>query len=484
MNQVTAKKTVHGLGVFTLVMLITSAIDSVRNLPTTALFGTTLVFFFIFSAIVFLIPAGLVSAELASTWTKKSGVYYWTRLAFGKKWGFVAIWLQWINTLVWYPTILSFVAGTVTFLFDPSLANNNLFLVLVILITFWTLTILNFKGIHTSAKFASFCGIFGMVLPMILIMLLFLIWVFLGHPLQIHFTAQNIFPTFNNTNSWISLTAIMTAFLGMELAAVHVKEIKDPQKTFPKALFYSVIFILVTMILGSLAIAGVIPKNQINLVSGIMQAFQNYLAAFHLAWVLPILTVLLVLGSLGNMINWIISPAKGLMHAAEDGFLPEFLQKENQYGAPKNLLILQAIIVSIACLAFVLMPSVNGSYWLLTDLSTQLYMLMYVLMFIGAIALKYKFAELPRAFAIPGGKTGMTIVALFGLIGTLITLVVGFFPPGNLNVGGAWHYEMSFTGGLIAMLIPMVLFFWYHKKQLSTKRFGASGKNSPVENNN
>lgn len=474
MNQILNKKTIGGLSVFTLVMLITGSIDSIRNLPTTALFGSTLVFFFIFSAIVFLIPAGLVSAELASTWSKKSGIYYWTRLAFGKKWGFVAIWLQWINTLVWYPTILSFIAGTVTYLLDPALANNKLFLVAVILFTFWTLTFVNLKGIHTSAKFASFCAIFGMVLPLALIILLFGIWLTLTHPMQIHFTSQNIFPSFSSTNSWISLTAIMTAFLGMELAAVHVKEIKNPQKTFPKALFISVIFILITMILGSLAIACIIPKENINLVSGIMQAFQSYLQVFHLGWMLPILTVLLLLGSLGQMINWIISPAKGLMHAAEDGFLPEILQKQNQHNVPQNLLLLQALIVSFACLAFVLMPSVNGSYWLLTDLSTQLYMLMYVLMFIGAIVLKFKYADLPRPFAILGGKLGMFIVGLLGLIGTFITLIVGFFPPGNMDVGGDLHYEMSFIGGLILMIIPMAFFFWY---QTSTK----NNKKSMVE---
>jgi len=77
-----------GLSVFALVMLITVAIDSIRNLPATALFGSSLIFFFIFSAIVFLIPAALVSAELSSSWTQKSGIYHWTKLAFGEKIGF------------------------------------------------------------------------------------------------------------------------------------------------------------------------------------------------------------------------------------------------------------------------------------------------------------------------------------------------------------------------------------------------------------
>jgi len=149
------------INIFPLVMLITGAIDSIRNLPTTALFGSSLVFFFIFAAIVFLIPIALVSAQLASTWTKESGVFHWTRLAFGENVGFLAIWLQWINTMIWYPTILSFIAGTMVFYIDPQLATNKYFLMTIILTVFWFLTLLNLRGLQTSARFASFCAVIG-----------------------------------------------------------------------------------------------------------------------------------------------------------------------------------------------------------------------------------------------------------------------------------------------------------------------------------
>ena len=182
------------------------------------------------------------------------------------------------------------------------------------------------------------------------------------------------------------------------------------------------------MIFGSLAIAFVLPQNQINLVNGVMQAFTNFFAAYHMSWVIPVMTILLLIGSLGGIISWIISPARGLLQAAQSGYLPEFLQKENKHGVAQNLLITQAVLVSLLCVAFLLMPSVNGSYWLLTDLSTQLYMLMYVLMFIAALALKYQFPQKFRAFAVPGKKIGMWYTAILGLIGCAITLIVGFFP--------------------------------------------------------
>src|SRR5665648_395716 len=96
--------------------------------------------------------------------------------------------------------------------------------------------------------------------------------------------SYNIFPQLHHSENWISLTAIMTAFLGMELAAVHVNQINQPQKNFPKAILISVILILATMILGSLAIAFVLPKSEISLVAGVMDAFSNFFNVYHLSW--------------------------------------------------------------------------------------------------------------------------------------------------------------------------------------------------------
>lgn len=455
-----------GLGAFALAMLIISAIDSIRNLPATALFGSALIFFFIFSAIVFLIPTALVAAELAANDTEKGGIYHWVQQAFGEHIGFLAIWLQWINTMVWFPTILSFIAGTATYLIDPALAQNKLYLVSVILGVFWILTWVNLKGVQISAKFASFCTVIGMVIPMTLIIGLACVWLFMGKPLQIHMTAHDLLPSLTSSDNWISLTAIMASFLGMELATVHIREVKNAQKTFPKVLAFSAAFILLTMIGGALAIAFVLPAKQINLVDGVIQAFANFFAVYHMAWAIPILAIMILLGSLGNMTSWIISPAKGLLQAAQMDFLPAFLQKENKHGVAENLLILQAVLVSIVCLAFLLMPSVNGSYWLLTALSTQLYMLMYVLMFAAAICLKYKSQPKAQAFAIPGGKVGSWLTSILGLIGCAITLVVGFFPPEGINVGGRIHYEFVFTLGIFVMILPVSLFYFYRCRKV------------------
>lgn len=451
------------LNTLALTLLITGAIDSIRNLPASALFGSAMVFFFIFAAVVFLIPSALISAELASN-VDEGGIYQWGRLAFGERVGFLALWLQWVNTIIWFPTILSFIAGTAAYFIDPALAQNKIFLIGTILSQIWFLTILNLYGIRLSSIFTSFCAFAGLIIPVTLIIILMAVWLILGKPLQIHLNMTTMVPNFATTQNWLALTAIITGFIGMELATVHIKDVINPRKTFPRALAFSTTIILCTMILGSLAIAFVIPLNQINLVNGTIETFSYFFAAYHMQWLLPVLAALLVIGSLGGVISWVISPIKGIAQAANHGYLPAFFGRINQYGVPQNLLITQAILVSFVCLAFLLFPSVNGSYWLLSALSTQLYMLMYVLMFLCGLRLRFKNIYLHDSFVIPGGKIGTILVCLLGLFGCTITLAVGFIPPSNLNIGSDLYYEIIFCSGMLMMTLPILFFYWYKWK--------------------
>lgn len=456
----------HRLTIFSLTMITVGSVDSIRNLPATALFGSQLISFFILGALFFLIPTALVSAELASGWPKQGGIYIWVKEAFGKKTGFLAIWLQWIENVIWYPTILSFVAGTIGYLINPSMASNPYFLWLVIVSAFWGATFVNLRGMRSSAMFSNVCALSGLLLPMALIIGLGAAWIVGGNPLQVQFDSASISPHWQDRSMWVSLTAIMMSFCGIEIATVHANDVDNPQRAFPRALTYSVFIILSTLILGSLAIAVVLPQHDINLVAGIMQAFDAFFSKYHLVWFMPIVALMLVMGGLGGVSNWIIAPTKGLLVAAEDGNLPEVFRRANKHGAPVVMLITQAVIVTILSALFLFMPSVNGSYWLLTALAAQLYMLMYLLMFAAAIKLRLSAPEHPRAFRIPGGMAGMLLVAGVGIIGGLTTLVVSFMPPEGINVGGVARYECTLVIGLILMCLPPFVSSWFQSRHI------------------
>lgn len=469
----TSKK--YALTIFSLTMITVGSVDSIRNLPATALFGSQLMAFFFLGALFFLIPSALVSAELASGWPRQGGIYIWVKEAFGKKSGFLAIWLQWIENVIWYPTILSFVAGTIGYLINPAMANNSWFLWIIIVCSFWGATLLNLRGMSSSAWFSNVCALSGLLLPMSLIIGLGAVWIAGGNPLQVHFDSQSITPHWHDRSMWVSLTAIMMSFCGIEIATVHANDVQNPQHAFPRALIYSVIIILSTLILGSLAIAIVLPQSDINLVAGIMQAFDAFFARYHLLWMMPVVAVMLVMGGLGGVSNWIIAPTTGLLVAAKDGNLPKVFQRTNPRGAPVVMLITQAVIVTFLSTLFLFMPSVNGSYWLLTALAAQLYMLMYLMMFIAAIKLRFSAPEHPRAFSIPGGKTGLILVAGTGIVGTVTTLVVSFLPPEGINVGSTSHYEMTLILGLLLTCSPPFISTWWQNRRPVAERTAPAG---------
>lgn len=459
----------HALTIFSLTMITVGSVDSIRNLPATALFGSQLISFFFLGALFFLIPTALISAELASGWAKQGGIYIWVKEAFGKKAGFLAIWLQWIENVIWYPTILSFVAGTIGYLINPSLASNPYFLWLVIVASFWGATLINMRGMRSSALFSNICAISGLLLPMSLIIGLGAVWLVGGNPSQVSFDVQSMTPHLQDKSIWVSLTAIMMSFCGIEIATVHANDVHNPQQAFPRALINSVLIILVTLIFGSLAIAVVLPQNDINLVAGIMQAFHAFFGRYDLLWMMPIIALMLVMGGLGGVSNWIIAPTKGLMVAAQDGNLPLAFQGTNRHGAPIVMLIAQAVIVTLLSTLFLFMPSVNGSYWLLTALAAQLYMLMYLMMFAAAIKLRVSAPAQPRAFRIPGGLPGMIVVAGVGIIGAVTTLVVSFIPPGGIDVGSFAQYELTLIGGLLLMCSPPFITIWLQNRKRVAK---------------
>lgn len=448
------------ISLFALVLLIVSGIASIRNLPATAIFGSSLIFFSLFSALVFLIPVSIVAAEFTSRYSDEGGVFHWVRHAFGEKVGLVAIWLQWINTIVWYPTILSFVAGTAAYLIHPDLAQNKGFLIAVILIVFWGMTLLNFRGIHMSTRINSFCGIVGLFIPMTFLIVLSLVWLFTGHHPQIDFSWKALLPSFSASEDWVSLVAIMAAFLGMELAGVHVADIHNPQKNFPKAIGFSVCILLGTMIFGALSIAVLIPKDSIHLVDGIMQTLTQFLSAFHMTGLVPILAILIIIGSIGGMINWLISPAKGLLQAAEHGFLPPFFAKKNRHHVPVRLLVTQALLVSLFCMAVLFLPSINAFYWFFTALSTELYMLVYILLFCAAIKLGRPDHAL--TYRIPKGIR--TATCLLGFCGCFLTIVVSYFPPAGIQMGSLLQHALLIGTGNIILIAPAFLLLAYREK--------------------
>ncbi|KTD21114.1 APC family permease [Legionella londiniensis] len=445
------------LSVFSLVMINVIAVDSLRTLPLSAKLGLSLISYYLIAAAVFFVPVALVAAELATSYPETGGIYIWVREAFGRRAGFITIWLQWIYNVVWYPTILAFIAATLAYLFAPEFANNKIYLLSTIIGLFWLFTLLNCFGMRVSSLVSVVGALIGTLLPMLGIIILGIIWMIQGRPVEIAYT-DNWLLDFSALGNLSLFSAVLFGLLGMEMSAVHAEEVKNPQRDYPRALFYSTIIIFSTLVFGSLAIVIVVPNATLSVVSGLIDAYDTFFKAYNLPGMTRITAALIILGGLSGVSTWIIGPTKGLLVSARDGCIPHSLARVNQFGAPVAILITQGIIFTGLSSVFILLDSINAAYWLLSDLCAQLALLVYVFMFAAAIRLRYTNPLQTGAYKIPGGNAIMWLVSGAGILCCITAILIGFIPPAQIPVGNIVFFEGFLIGGLLLfVLVPWLL---------------------------
>ncbi len=449
------------MNVFLLALLNLSVMSSLRNLPIVAEYGYGSLFFYFLVALVFLFPAALISAELATGWNETGGIYIWVREAFGPMWGFFAVWMQWIHNVTWFPAILAFSAATLAYIINPELVNNKFYMISCILIGFWGMTLYNSLGLKFSTWFSVLGVISGTILPGFLIIGLGIAWLINGHPIQIHLSLDTLIPPMNDIQNVVFLTGLFLAFGGLEVSAVHAKEVQNPQRNFPRAILMAAILWFVVYTMGALAIAYVIPHEQISLVGGVMEAFRIFFVKNNVEFLMIPIALMIVYGAIGELNAWIIGPIRALHATSKHGDLPPIFQRVNRHGMPMNLLIFQGCIVTVASFVFLFMPSASSAFWILSAMSVQIYLVMYVLMFLSAIKLRYSHPHVKRPYRIPYHMKGIWFVGSLGVISSVFAFFISFVPPSQFPVGSSVFYECFLIIGIGLMsLIPFLIYLF------------------------
>ena len=273
--------------VATLAIMNITAVVSLRGLPAEAVYGPSSAFYYLFAAIVFLIPTAMVAAELAAMFSdKQGGVFRWVGEAFGPRTGFLAIWLQWIESTIWYPTVLTF--GAVSFAFigmngtaDAALASNKVFTLVTVLAIYWIATFIALKGLGWVGKISKIGGLVGTIIPAGLLILLGIIYIATGG--QNHMDmSQGFFPDLTKFNNLVLASSIFLFYAGMEMMGVHVMEVNDPSRNYPKAIIIGSLATVAIFVLGTFALGFIIPAKEINLTQSLQIGFDNYFRHFHI----------------------------------------------------------------------------------------------------------------------------------------------------------------------------------------------------------
>ena len=446
------------LTVFPLIFITAALFMTLRNMPAMAETGMQMILFNVVTVFVFLIPIALVSAELATGWPE-NGIFHWVEAAFGTEIGFFSVWLQWIQSIFGITSILAYVGGSLAYVFAPELGQNRYFVTFSIIAIYWLATWVNFKGARRSGMISSVALLAGVIVPSILLIAGGVFYVVAGNPIHfdVSLTAANLIPSLDDKNNFLLFLSFVFGFVGIEVSASHAQDVDNPQKNFPIALFSAAIIGFIITLLGGLAIAAITPADQINEINGATQAFSILLQHYHLSGLVPGIALLVSLGAAGQVSTWVVGPVKGLWAAGVAGHLPPSLQKTNEYEVPVRMLILQAMFISLIGLLFLFFDNVNSVFLILTSIAVILYSIMYLIMFMAAIRLRYTHPEVPRAYKIPGGNTGMWLISGMGSLCALACIVIGFIPPESIPMSITGYEVMLTTVCLMSIVAAFTI---------------------------
>ena len=452
------------LSVMTLAIMNITAVVSLRGLPAETVYGLSSAFYYLFAAIVFLIPTAMVAAELAAMFSdKQGGVFRWVGEAFGPRTGFLAIWLQWIESTIWYPTVLTFGAVSMAFIgmndtHDAALASNKLFTLVIVLAIYWAATLIALKGLSWVGKISKWGGMIGTIIPAGILIVLGIIYISTGGHNYMDMS-QSFFPDLKKIDNIVLASSIFLFYAGMEMMGVHVMDVNNPSRNYPKAIIIGSLATVCIFILGTFSLGFIIPAKDISLTQSLLIGFDNYFKHFHISWAGPIIAVALMFGVLAGVLTWVAGPSKGIFTVGKAGYLPPFFQRSNKRGVQRNILIVQGIIVTLLSLLFVVMPSVQAFFQILSQLTVLLYLIMYMLMFAAGIVLRYKMKSTPRPFRLGKGNGLMWLMGVVGFCGSLLAFILSFVPPGQIATGShkVW-FSVLIIGCIIAVAIPYIIY--------------------------
>ena len=443
------------LGLLMVTMIMFGITTTLHGLSPLATYGLGSIFFLLLASVGFLLPAGLVATELATGWQREGGVYVWVSEAFGTDWGFLATWLQWLQNLFFWTVILTGSASMLALgLGWESGVENKAYTAAVVVGVIWLCTGLTACGLGFTGGVGTLGSLAGTILPGIILIVLAVAYLVSGQPAKLDMQWELLFPNLSQPSTLTFGISTILIFAGVELMGTRVSSMRNPGRLYPAATMVSIILTVCLLIPVVLSIAVLVPAKEINLTAGLLQAVR-VVTDQHVAlsWLPVIFAFALMLDSIGEIAGWMAGTPIAMAAAGRDGYLPQSMGKRRQDIAP-GMLLAQATIGSFVSVTFLVVPSVQGVFWILSALLVQLYVLMYILLFSAAWRLRRTQPDKQRPFRVPGGWIGITVVCLVGLLLSLLVFMAGFIRPASLNQIGETQYVATIAAGMAISLLP------------------------------
>jgi glutamate:GABA antiporter len=453
----------RAMGFWDVLLFNIAAVLGPRWIAAAAHNGTSSISLWIGAAAFFFLPTALIIVELSTRYPCEGGLYVWSKEAFGDFHGFVAGWAYWIYTFFYFPGLLTASVAMSVYIGGPKmayLANSKQYLFWASLALLAVAVILNLIGLNIG-KWLQNAGGVSTYVP--LMMLVGIAWYLAAHHgSATHFSWKSSLPAWppdlDKLNFWAS---IAFAFTGMELVCAMSEEVRDPRKTFPRAIYASTALIAAMYIVGTLALMAVLPADQVDPRNGVFQGISGGSALLGMAWFGIVAAMLVTVGNAGGVGATVAGVARVPFVAGIDNYLPTFFGKIHpRWKTPWISILIQAGISGVILVLSQLGTTVVGAYQFLVSMSVILYFIPFLYMYAAAIKLAYRKdrASSESAVLVPGGKAGMWIAGAMAFLITLGAMAVSAISPDG--PGSRTAFFLKVVGWTTVFIGSGLVLYW------------------------
>ena len=338
------------------------------------------------------IPMSFASAELNSILPVQGGFYRWTRAAFGDFWGFQCGWWNWVGTFL-LNSLYGILVMDYLVHYLPNLGGNAKWAGACAVLAFFVG--LNIRGIQVSGWIAT------AMLVAVLVPVAGLCLVSLPHLRYSPFAPWVPPERSFGAVFGLGLALAMWNYAGYEQLSSVTGEMQDPQKTFPRVLFWNTPMNILTYTVPAALALGVLGNWQ-EWKTGFMVEASRRIGGESLGLAM-LLASLVATASLCN--STILYTTRIPAAMAQDGYLPRWLGKLHpKFGTPARAMVVCLAVGSLLS-RFQVVDLVNIYIW--ARIATSL------LTLLAVWGLRVKMPDAPRQFRLPGGRPGLLCSILF-----------------------------------------------------------------------
>jgi len=433
-----------------------------ESVAPTASIGNSQFFWWALLLVAFMLPYGLISAELGSTYPTTGGMYDWVKRAFGGKWAARVAWYYWINFPLWIASLATVVTDVLLSVFD---INLSIFWILFIQLAYtWLVAILGTLRISESKWLVNIGALFK-VLFMTSLGLLG-IYVAINHGVANEYTLKSLFPSFDLVGVGF-ISVIIFNFMGFEVISTFAEDLENPKKEIPKAVILGGILIAIFYLLPSFGIGVAIPTSDIPTSTGITESFAILLDKIGVSQgmsnaIIIGIAIMFIYTLIANIVSWSFGVNSVARHSALNGSLPKIFAKTNKNDVPYMASIINGVVASaILILGMYLPEQYVDVFWTFFAFSLVTLLLSYLPLFPAFLKLRKIDPNKERPYQVSGGNFKLKLMTYVPFVLLALGIFFTLFPEFN---SAMWEYQWPLLVGVGASVVIGEILVFFTKK--------------------